>query len=277
MLRIDEIDPDRQPAGAVDNILLFLLESLGLHWDRSVIFQSQRYSDYLDVCAQLIKADRVYPCHCSRKKLHQYPDYPEFCRTLLNKDEKQNLIFQDALQGAVQSHGNLSDIVIFRKESLPSYMLACAFDDSHDGITHIVRGCNLLESTIPRIYLQKLLQQIVSHYAQTRLPEYAYIPVITNSLGQKLSKQSLAPEINTQQASGLIFKALHALGQQPPPDIAGTSSTELLQWSIEHWNLNNIPKRESIALNEIPRTRFECMFENPGQGRIIMFHHLSFF
>lgn len=310
LLRIDDIDPPRQQEGAIDNILS-TLECLGLHWDHSVIFQSQRYPDYLAFCEQLIQADLIYPCYCSRKKLAEYTEYPGFCRRNLNQDKKQNLIdhlelhaqkvktasntdylkpslnsyslrincykkaprivFSDMLQGEIRSPANLADFVIFRRDSLPAYMLACAFDDAYDRITHIVRGSDLLESSIPQIFLQQLIHQF-NHPAQDSLhqanphqanphqttpyqnllPLYAHIPVITNELGQKLSKQHHAPEINIQQGPELLVKALQALGQNPPTHLSWKSCSQILQWGIEHWDLNKIPKIKQIPFHGIP-------------------------
>ncbi len=107
-------------------------------------------------------------------------------------------------------------------------------DDAEQGITHIVRGYDLLSSTPRQIYLQQLLG--------LPTPSYAHIPIIVNALGQKLSKQHFAEPIDLKNASSLLISALQFLGMTPPPSLTGAVPVSLVTWGAEHWDIQRVPK-----------------------------------
>lgn len=282
LLRIDDIDPPREQIGAAENILK-TLDAFGLHWDASVIYQSKRFSSYINTCIELINHNTVYPCFCSRKSLSEHSQYPGSCRKQLNTHEKNQLIsslhslnkqaaqtkhpttlqpilnnyslrlvsehsnlsavnFYDLIQGEQTIPTNFGDFIILRKDSLPSYMLACGLDDVQDKITHIVRGSDLLEATFWQRYLQKRYAELQKQ--TINLPRsYAHLPLIVNELQQKLSKQHHAPEIETHNKSELLYLALLALGQKPDKQLQQEESSVILEWAIAHWQLTSIPKQ----------------------------------
>ena len=115
-------------------------------------------------------------------------------------------------------------------------------DDAAQGVTHVVRGADLLESTPRQIYLQKVLG--------IRTPHYGHVPVVTNSQGEKLSKQTLAKPLDVSQANILLFEALLFLGQSPSPTIKSATLDELWLWAIANWQFENVPKSRISPLPE---------------------------
>ncbi len=276
LLRIDNIDPHREPHDTAEKIL-FDLEAFGLHWDGAVIYQSTRAMEYMERCVQWIEQDLVYPCDCSRKALTAISHYPNTCRKQLSPTEKHTLIeclrkdyknlvkdartlapqlthsalrlntaaleceqlaFTDALFGEQQAPNTLSDFILIRKDRLPSYMLACGLDELRDNITHVVRGADLLHSS----FWQRALQ--ISAQGHVANIHFAHLPLVVNALGQKLSKQHHAPALDVQQKSLWLFKALCALNQQPDPQLVNADCHDILAWGVKHWQLKRIHTRD---------------------------------
>ena len=128
----------------------------------------------------------------------------------------------------------MGDFVVLRRDGLISYQLAVVIDDYHQGITEIVRGFDLLDSTPRQILLQKCLGY--------QTPNYAHIPLALNSLGQKLSKQHFAKELSIDKESEQLWLALDWLKQNPPLELRQLSVKDILAWGEEHWSLEPIPK-----------------------------------
>jgi len=137
--------------------------------------------------------------------------------------------FDDALQGRIAQHleSEIGDFVVKRADGLYAYQLAVVIDDAFQNITHIVRGCDLLASTPRQIHLQRLLG--------LPTPAYMHLPVAVNAQGEKLSKQTLAPAIATDDIIATLIKALDFLQQQPPAELRQGSVEEVLGWAIENW------------------------------------------
>ncbi len=167
--------------------------------------------------------------------------------------KKEKLDFIDSIQGSQHYPEDFGDFILLRKDRLPSYMLACAVDDIYDGITHIIRGNDLLESTFWQRCLQTYFLELDSqrHSANMTLDfHYGHLPVITNELNQKLSKQHHAPAVNAHEATQTLLSALRALNQQIPDTIAETSISNILSWATEHWRIEKIPA-ENIVFNSL--------------------------
>lgn len=246
LIRIEDLDPPREQAGATDSILRSL-EAHGLLHDGDICFQSQRHERYLEVLEQLLKLDAIFPCQCSRQKLAvnkgihngrchsgkvELPSPGWAWRAAI---QAINLQFEDGLKGSQEQAlaEEVGDFVLLRKDGLFAYQLAVVVDDIDFNISHIVRGEDLLDSTARQIYLYKLLNRDSI--------KYFHLPLIMNSQGQKLSKQNHAPAIQSKQASENIYYCLQLLGQKPKAELKGAPCEELLQWGIDHWNLGNIP------------------------------------
>jgi glutamyl-Q tRNA(Asp) synthetase len=237
LLRIDDLDTPRNIKGSADSILK-TLDAFGLHWDNSVVYQSQTLDVYHEILDQLVKHKLIYPCTCSRRTLTAI--YSGVCRdkqTLPNspyslriKTDNRIISFKDELQGFIshnlaEQHG---DFILKRKDQVIAYQFAVVIDDDKQGINHVVRGVDLLDSTPRQIYLQQILGLVT--------PDYMHIPVIIDEQGYKLSKQTRATAVDLKKPHAVIFELLALLKQNPPSELQHAPSTELLNWAVEHWN-----------------------------------------
>lgn len=258
LVRMEDIDKPREMAGTADHIL-HTLEAFGFEWDGAVVYQSQRTPLYQEALGQLKAKSLIYNCDCSRKEIADSAQqgidglvYPGTCRhkTAIKSPHASRLIidsnpisFQDAIQGQIQQNlaHSVGDFVLKRADGLCAYQLAVVVDDVEQGISHIVRGADLLDSTPRQIYLQQLLGHPTL--------QYAHIPFASNAACEKLSKQTLAPAIDAAQASTLLTQALNFLGQQAPKDLTSHSANDILQWAKQHWAINKVARQRSIVLS----------------------------
>jgi glutamyl-Q tRNA(Asp) synthetase len=254
LLRIDDLDTPRNVLGAADGILK-TLDTFGLHWDSEVDYQSRHLDQYQATLKQLISQQQVYACVCSRKSLAELSSstiYPSICRNqttctdqahaLRIKTDQRQIVFTDQLQGLLShsiaaQHG---DFILKRKEGIFAYPFAVVVDDHRQQINHVVRGVDLLEATPKQIYLQQLLN--------IPTPHYMHVPVIVDSQGQKLSKQTLAESVDGFEASLTVFKLLQWLKQNPPAALKHASLTELLDWAVSHWQADALKSVTEIQL-----------------------------
>lgn len=255
LVRMEDIDPPREQPGAADAILR-CLEAHHLYWDESVFYQSHQQNTYENCLRELQKNNWIYNCDCSRQdlqitqgiyqgrcrnrqseiqspyalrlKLYDLPDYP-------SPDIKQ---FQDLIQG--QQTQNLrteaGDQILKRRDGFYAYQLAVVVDDIAQKISHIVRGRDLLDVTARQIFFFELLD--------VKPPTYAHLPLALMPNGQKLSKQNLAPALDTQQANINLWQALNFLGQNPPAELQKSSIDEILGWAINNWRIEWVPKED---------------------------------
>ena len=163
----------------------------------------------------------------------------------IHVDDAQYIRFLDAIQGKIsqQLNRDVGDFILKRKDGIFAYQLAVVVDDFEQGVTHIVRGADLLDSTPRQIYLQQLLE----FTTQT----YAHLPVAVNAQGEKLSKQTLAKAITPETAPTLLFEALQFLGQNPPTEIKNATLAEVWRWTIANWTLDNVPKNRALFKSHI--------------------------
>ncbi len=253
MVRLEDVDEPRTQPGAAESILA-TLEHCGFEWDGAVEVQSRRKAFYKDALDRLRAAGHAYPCGCTRKEIADSalaPDgariYPGTCRHGLAsgrterawrvRTEGAMIEVEDRLQGRIaQSLGReVGDFVLFRADGYFAYQLAVVVDDAAQGITDIVRGADLLDSTARQIHLQRLLG--------LPTPTYLHLPVAVNPAGEKLSKQTEA------QAAGpaAIAAALAFLGHAPPAVLRAAPAKELVAWGIAHWDSARLPKARAIA------------------------------
>ncbi|UTF59958.1 tRNA glutamyl-Q(34) synthetase GluQRS [Gilvimarinus sp. DA14] len=250
LVRIDDIDPPREQAGAAD-LILQTLEAHGLHWDDTVLWQSQRREAYRELLATLEQKDLIYPCDCTRQDVkamggiynghcrHARPRHGNTAWRLKLYDLPgvlaklpDTLSFTDALAGVQQQNlaREVGDAVVVRKDGLFGYQLAVVADDIHQGITHVVRGSDLLPVTARQIRFFEILQQ--------RTPIYAHVPVACGADGRKLSKQNQAAALDNRNACANLWQALVFLRQNPPRELAHSDCASLLHWATQHWRLN---------------------------------------
>lgn len=252
LIRIEDLDPPREQPGASD-LILQTLDHFGLHWDGEVVYQSQRLEHYADILQQLIDEGLAYRCSCSRSELKQRDalySYDGYCLSnppdpdtecaIRARSSDQSLVFEDLIQGrqSWQHDAGRDDFIIFRRDGFFAYQLAVVVDDHVQGVTNVIRGSDLLDETFRQLQLQ--------HHLGYPTPEYGHIPILLNRLGQKLSKQNLAPALNTDKAVRLLWEALYLLGQNPDPSLQEACNTALLDWAVAHWQRERIPRTLAI-------------------------------
>ncbi len=253
LIRIDDLDTPRNIKGSADTILA-TLDAFGLHWDDNVDYQSRHLDLYNDRLNDLAKNGLIYPCTCSRKTLSSIGSgiYPGICRSkpyppeaphaLRVKTDSRIIAFRDELQGLI-SH-NLAeqdgDFILKRKDRIIAYQFAVVIDDDRQHINHIVRGCDLLDETPKQIYLQQLLGLAT--------PAYMHLPVIVDSQGYKLSKQTRATAVDSKAPEAVIFELLQLLKQNPPHELQHTPVNELLDWAVAHWNPVSLKNTRKLAI-----------------------------
>jgi len=242
LVRIDDLDPPRVQQGAARSILE-TLAALGLTWDGAVTYQSQRHRAYVDTLAELERRHLIFPCACSRTDLAGGP-YPGTCRggiapgreprTLRVRVDDSPIEFLDRLQGryAQQLAASVGDFVLRRHGGHYAYHLAVVVDDAEAGVTEVVRGIDLLDSTPRQIYLQRALGLAT--------PSYAHIPVVLNEDGSKMSKQEFAAAIDQQIPGKVLCDALRFLRQDVPAELAEAAPVEILQHAVGAWNLTRV-------------------------------------
>ncbi len=201
----------------------------------------------------------AYPCGCSRKDLAAAPRgplgviYPGTCRNGCKAEETairvrtndEPITFIDRLQGAQTQRleSESGDFVIRRRDGLVAYQLAVVVDDELEGITEVVRGIDIMDSTQRQIWLQQLLGY--------RTPEYLHIPVIAHPNGDKLSKLTGAPGIPLEGIRSTLVTALDALRQEPPRDLAAHRLPDIWRWAVENWKLEPLHGLTSVNTNSL--------------------------
>lgn len=251
-VRIEDLDTPRVLAGASATILQ-TLEQFGMFWDGEVLYQSQRLAIYRDILRQL--QPWIYPCQCTRQQLAGSV-YHGYCRThpcdvthahAWRLKVSGIMSFQDEIQGQFTQDllHEVGDFILKRRDGLFAYQLAVVVDDALQGMTHIVRGADLLDNTPRQLYLQQLLKYPTPHYA--------HLPVLVDAHGHKLSKQNHASPISAQRPQDLLWQVLSLLGQSAPVELCEASLSEFWAHSISHWNVQHIPKQLSLALCQFPQ------------------------
>ena len=256
LLRIEDVDTPRTVAGAAEGILATLAR-FGFEWDDEVVWQSPRTAAYEAALQTLQAAGHAYPCACTRRELADQPlardgsrRYPGTCRDGLPpgrtgrawRVRAEGVVhFCDAVQGEqeIDLAADAGDYVVKRADGLFAYQLAVVVDDAEAGVTHVVRGADLLDSTARQIHLLGLLGQPV--------PTYAHLPLATNAAGEKLSKQTLARAIDAHPPQSALLAALRFLGHNPPDMPAAAPLAETWAWARAHWSLAAVPRRRQAV------------------------------
>ncbi|MEH6608776.1 MAG: tRNA glutamyl-Q(34) synthetase GluQRS [Halioglobus sp.] len=249
LLRIEDLDPPRVIHGATD-LILTSLDRHGLHWDGEVMWQGQRNEAYEHALSQLRELGLLFHCDCTRSRLG--PDGSCSGRCLPRQHEVvqptalriavpegTSLEFDDIWQGQqrVALGRDTPDFILKRKDSLYAYQLAVVVDDAEQGISHIIRGSDILDSSARQLYLQQTLAYPA--------PTYGHIPLISDSMGQKLSKRSYATPLDDELACTNLRYALAFL-QQAPPAAELECPEELLKHAVLGWSRDAVPTEMSI-------------------------------
>lgn len=261
LIRIDDLDRPRCPPGT-DTLILRQLEQHGLHWDDSPRYQSAHQAEYREALEALAQAGHLYACDCTRARLlatsRPGPDDPVYdghCRDRQLPVPGQALRLRcgpgpvsldDPWQGL--QHRDLAteigDFIVWRRDGIAGYPLACVVDDAAQGITEIVRGADLLGSTLRQRHLMSLRGQA--------LPAARHLPVLVGADGRKLSKQNHARALDPEQAGANLWRCLAWLDQDPPPGLQGAASAELLAWALAHWKPGRLRARLRLEVEQAP-------------------------
>jgi glutamyl-Q tRNA(Asp) synthetase len=249
LVRIEDLDPLRTRPGAVHGILR-TLEQLGLNWDGEVVHQSCRTDAYRAAFDRLRAAGRLQTCHCSRAQLAALPAnqarapgeelvHPDQCLPGSHRTAAApawrfrapdcEIAFVDRVQGPRSENvaRTSGDFVVRRRDGLCAYHLAVVVDDADQGITDVVRGADLLDSTARHILLQRALQ--------APQPTYMHLPLAVDASGVKLSKSADAPAVRHPAPAEPIVAVLEFLRQDPPAALGRARLDEVWAWAIEHW------------------------------------------
>jgi glutamyl-Q tRNA(Asp) synthetase len=249
LMRMEDLDPPREVPGAQAGILK-TLEAYGFEWDGEVVRQSDRHHAYQDIINRWFSHGLAYACTCSRKQLENYNGiYPGFCRDAGHSPDNAAIRirvpeleyrFEDRVQGEFRQHlgRDSGDFIIRRRDGFYAYQLAVVLDDGWQGVTDIVRGADLLDSTPRQLYLQELLG--------LPQPRYLHVPLITQPDGHKLGKSYRSPPLPSGQATPLLLRGLRALGQWVPRELVYASPREVLNHAIAHWDADSIPRLGAI-------------------------------
>ncbi|HZF29555.1 MAG TPA: tRNA glutamyl-Q(34) synthetase GluQRS [Gammaproteobacteria bacterium] len=247
LVRIEDIDPPRESPGAADDILR-TLDAFDLHWDRSVLHQSTRHEAYEAAVADLLRRGLAFLCSCSRSAVRaanvaEGSRYPGTCRAQTRHDAATAVrvrvdlgvqAFVDGVQGEIAADvaAVTGDYVVRRRDGLPAYHLAVVLDDAAQGVTAIVRGVDLLDSTGVHLHLQRALG--------LPAPAYWHTPVVVNAAGDKLSKQTGAAAVAGERASDTARRVLELLGARVPGELVGARPARLWEWALARWRIETL-------------------------------------
>jgi glutamyl-Q tRNA(Asp) synthetase len=254
LVRIEDLDPPRTRPGAAAQILAEL-EAFGMEWDGPVLQQSSRSDVYAEAIERLARLHCLRECTCSRAALARLPEnesrpagtgeelfHPAKClavdaanspgQALRLRVPAGAVTFDDRSLGpqSVDVAATTGDFVLRRRDGLYAYQLAVVVDDAAQGITDVVRGCDLLSSTARQVLLQRALG----------LPpvRYLHLPLAVDDRGLKLSKSEAAPAIGGRgRMAGQLVAALEFLGQSPPAELTRAPLREIWDWARANWRV----------------------------------------
>jgi glutamyl-Q tRNA(Asp) synthetase len=269
LVRIEDVDTPRVVKGATIHILSSL-EAYGFEWDGDVLYQSSRFEYYESKLIELLDQQSCYACECSRKSLREKgissglmgPIYPGICRdknltsnnhsirinTGLNtgfNNEPANISqFKDQIYGDIELNlrEQVGDFILKRVDGIYAYHLAVILDDDTQSINQVVRGADLLLSTCLHLYLQQRFK--------LPTPQYLHLPLIKNSDGKKLSKQTGAKAIDINQPSATLISALQFLNQPTQPSWLDLEPKAILLQATCHWDQNLIEPETDMETHE---------------------------
>ena len=242
LLRIEDIDPPRDIPGAGESFIEDLAR-LGMTSDEPVVWQHDRCEAYEDALRRPAQAGLVFGCGCSRKEILAEDArlglpagvYPGTCRagtggrpvrSLRFRVPEGVVRFRDRWLGdfAQDVRREVGDFVLRRADGLWAYQLAVTVDDLASGVTHVVRGADLVDNTPRQILLTRALGG--------RPPEHMHIPLVLNDRGEKLSKQQGARHVDLSSPEAALDAAFAHLGF---PRLGADSPEAFLRTALPLW------------------------------------------
>ena len=261
LLRIEDVDTERNVPGAEDEILRALV-AFGFEWDGPVLRQTERLDAYADALDRLRRDGHVFGCACSRSEIVRVAElaglpaaidggrvYPGTCRAGLPAGQAPRawrlrvpdavIGFDDGLQGRVEQQlaREVGDFVLKRADGPYAYQLAVVVDDAFQKVTHVVRGADLIDSTPRQIWLQRCLR--------VPTPTYLHLPVVVDAAGEKLSKQTKAKPLDVENPGPELAAALRFLDFDLPEDASRRVVAELWDIACQQLPKKMLPRRLS--------------------------------
>ena len=251
LLRLEDLDRPREIAGSAASILR-TLQAFGFEWDGEVVRQRDRAARYVEALQTLRSRQLTFECSCSRLQLEEEIRYPGTCRLRPSisgvptatrlRIEPGSVMFSDRIQGSYRQDisAAVGDVILRRRDQIFAYLLAVVVDDAAQGVTHIVRGADLLDNTPRQIYLQKTLG--LPH------PDYAHVPVLTEPDDTKLAKSRRSVRLGTDSPLPQLLAVFSMLGLAPPDSLSTASLTEAWEWAIACFDIMRVPKRLNVRV-----------------------------
>jgi glutamyl-Q tRNA(Asp) synthetase len=249
---MEDVDRAREIPGAAAGILR-TLDAFGFEWDGSVLVQSDRSEYYAAALEGLRRQGMTFECSCSRQDLADEERYPGYCRGRARNPgattatrlriEPETVRFVDRLHGArAQDVASVvGDAILKRRDGFFSYLLAVVVDDAAQGVTHVVRGADLLDDTPRQIYLQRSLD--------LPAPEYLHVPLLVEPDGAKLAKSARTVPADRTAPQRQLLKILHLLQFEPPRSLERAPVQEIWAWAHAHWASIRLSKRLTLQLD----------------------------
>jgi len=241
LVRIEDLDSPRVVPGSAD-LILRTLEAFGLTWDGAVEYQSRRTERYQAALEALLARGFTFQCSCSRRDLADAEErgYPGTCRNGPTRpgpsawrfriDDQAVVQFDDRIQGRQAfALRQLGDVIVRRRDGLIAYQLAVTVDDAAQGITDVVRGADLLDSTAWQIAITGALG--------CQPPRFAHLPLVVEPDGSKLAKSRRSAPVDSLRAAASLAATLALLGQDPPAELRRQPPPTQLEWAIGHFRI----------------------------------------
>jgi glutamyl-Q tRNA(Asp) synthetase len=272
LVRIEDLDPPRESPGIAVRQLA-TLAAFGLVSDRPVQRQSERGELYDRTLKKLMARGEVFPCRCSRSDLEPFDGIHRHCvdepsgrvRAWRLRVPEQTLAFEDRVRGHFSQElaRDVGDFVLRRADGYWAYQLAVVVDDADQGITDVVRGADLLDSTPRQIYLQRLLG--------FPTPGYAHLPLLLGADGRKLSKSDASVPVDPENPLPTLRQMYRLLGQDWRALASATSVGDALRIAVAEFKPVNIPNNDIVIHNTDtekqdaqPRSAIPAAQEAPG-------------
>lgn len=254
LIRIEDIDPPRTVDGSVES-QLHTLAACGLHSDLPVVRQSERHALYQAALSDLLAQGKAFECGCSRAQLATIGGIHHCClprqgqpqrAVRLHVAEPSVVRFDDGLQGRQSQdvYHEVGDVVLRRADGYWAYQLAVVVDDADQGITDVVRGVDLMDST-PR-------QQLLQHALGLASPRYLHLPLVVGADGRKLSKSDRARPVDASDPLPALRAAWQTLGQVPEQWPSMGNAEKMLQQLVQHFRPERIPRQLGAVRRDGP-------------------------
>ena len=253
IVRIEDLDRPREVKGSAAGILR-TLELFGFEWDGDVCRQYDRLERYHEALRGLGARELTFECSCSRLQLEDESRYPGTCRGRIVpagipsatrlRIAPGHVAFSDRIQGSYRQDVSaaVGDIILKRRDQIIAYVLAVVVDDAAQGVTHIVRGADLLDNTPRQMVLQRMLG--IAH------PSYAHVPVLIEPDGSKLAKSKRTVRLSLQSPLPQLLSVFSLLGLAPPDSLQSASVAEAWEWAIRAWAIENVTKGLNLRLSD---------------------------